>query len=88
MKPRGKIDTPEKARAAREFLGLNKAQMARVARIDSRDTVRRIEEVNTRGVPGPYQIVLEALVSGWRPWGVKLPGDKGFKTMKIKLEKE
>lgn len=78
-KPRGKISTPAAARQAREYLGLSKARLAEVLRLgDSggRDTVRRIEDdKSTRGVPGPYQLALEALVSGWRPWGVKLPID-------------
>lgn len=75
-KPRGKISTPAAARQAREYLGLDKAALARVLRLDSRETVRRIEDGrNARGVPGPYQIALEALLSGWRPWGVRLPID-------------
>lgn len=78
-KPRGKINTPDKAKAAREYLGLNKAALGRVMRLgggNGRETVRRIEDGGNDRVPGPYQIALEALVSGWRPWGVKLPIDK------------
>lgn len=79
MKPRGKISTSAKAKAAREYLGLNKSELARLMRLGGSDktgaeTVRRIE--NKQGPPGPYQLALEALVAGWRPWGVKLPIDK------------
>lgn len=74
MKPRGKISTPDKAKAAREYLGLGKTELAKVMRLgaNGRQTVRRIEE--GQSVPGPYQVALEALVSGWRPWGVKIEG--------------
>lgn len=76
MKPRGKISTPAKARAAREYLGLDKTALAELLRLADRQTVRKIEaNNNVRGVPGPYQIALEALVAGWRPAGVKLPID-------------
>jgi transcriptional regulator with XRE-family HTH domain len=70
-----KINTPERCREARETLGLSKAELARVVRLDTRETVRRIENGPKRGVPGPYQLALEALLSGWRPYGVKLPID-------------
>lgn len=94
MKPRGKINTPAKAKAAREYLGLNMPAMARVARLDSRETIRRIEEgISTRGVPGPYQLVLEALLSGWRPYATRLPiDDQPVERMsdeeRLKLERE
>jgi hypothetical protein len=76
MKPRGRINTPAKAQAAREFLGLSKSELARVLRLgtNGRETVRRVE--SDQGPTGPYQLALEALVSGWRPWRVKLPIDK------------
>lgn len=75
-KPRGNINTPAKARAAREYLGLDKAGLGRVLKLGvaGRETVRRIEsDGNVRGVPGPYGIALEALVAGFRPHGSKLP---------------
>lgn len=77
MKPRAPINTPAKAKAAREYLGLTKAALAKLLRLADRQTVRRIEaDDGVRGVPGPYQIALEALVSGWRPARVMLPIDK------------
>jgi hypothetical protein len=76
VKPRGHINTPAKCQAAREFLGLSKPGLARVLRLgtNGRETVRRIEAGQTP--QGPYQLALEALVSGWRPWGVKLSIDE------------
>lgn len=76
MKPRGHISTPARFTAAREYLGLNKAAMARVMRLgkNGRDVIRGIEQ-GSRPF-GPYQLVMEALVSGWRPHGVRLPIDK------------
>jgi DNA-binding transcriptional regulator YiaG len=78
-KPRGKFSTPAACRQAREYLGLNKTELARLMRFgtNGRETVRRIEQGQTQGPPGPYQLALEAMVSGWRPWGVKLPNDEG-----------
>lgn len=79
MKKVRKITTPEKAKAARESLGLGKTGLADVLRLgdSGRETVRRIEGGdNLRGVPGPYAVALEALASGWRPWGVRLPIDE------------
>jgi hypothetical protein len=79
MKPRAPINTPAKCQAAREYLGLNKFELARVMRLGSSakigaETVRRIEQA--QGPTGPYQLALEALVAGWRPRGVTLPIDK------------
>lgn len=78
-KPRPPIDTPGKARAAREYLKLSKGELGSLLRLgNARDTVRRIEEgTGKRGVPGPYQIALEALCGGFRPAGVGIKkGDK------------
>lgn len=76
MKPRGKFTTPAACEQAREHLGLTKAGLARVMRLGAsgRDTVRAIEQ-GERSISGPYQLALEALVAGWRPWGTKLPID-------------
>lgn len=79
MKPRGKLSTSARCQQAREWLGLTKTDLARILRlgksgVEGRETVRRIEAGQTP--PGPYQLALEALVAGWRPWGVKLPVDK------------
>jgi DNA-binding XRE family transcriptional regulator len=76
MKPRGHINTPAKAQAAREHLGASKAELARVLRLKDHETVGKIEAGRRDRVPPLYQIALEALVSGWRPWGVRLPIDK------------
>jgi DNA-binding XRE family transcriptional regulator len=73
LKPIGKFTTPIKCKAAREYLGLSKVGLANVLRIQ-RKTIIRIEQ--GQDPPGPYQVALEALVSGWRPWGVRLPIDK------------
>ena len=75
IKPRGKFATPAACQQAREFLGLSKTELARILRLgaNGRETVRRIEQ--GQKPPGPYQLALEALVAGWRPWGVKIQGD-------------
>lgn len=77
MKPRGKINTAARAKAAREYLGLSKAELARVLRYSpaGRDQIRKIEAGDS-GIPGPFQIAMEALVSGWRPRGIKFKIDK------------
>lgn len=77
MKPRGKFTTPASCQQAREHLGLKKTELARLLRLGSsgRNTVHDIEAGEQR-IPGPYQLALEALVAGWRPWGVKLPIDE------------
>lgn len=75
MKPRGKINTSAACKQAREFLDVDKTELAKIMRLgkSGRETVRRIEQ--GQEPPGPYQLALEALVSGWRPWGVRLPID-------------
>lgn len=78
MKPRGNIDTPAQAKAVREYLGLDKTQMAKVLRFSptsGRDSVRRIE-AGEQAVPGPIQRVLEAFRDGWRPYGWTFPVDE------------
>ncbi|MGH6730015.1 MAG: hypothetical protein ACREBK_07660 [Sphingomicrobium sp.] len=65
MKPRFPIDTPAKVTQAREYLGLDKAALARALRMEGvggRDRVRRWEEGRTAGIDGPVQIALEKLV--------------------------
>lgn len=73
-KPRGHCSTPVACQQAREHLGLSKAALARLMRLgdSGRDTVRAYEQ-GERPISGPYQLALEALVSGWRPMGSKLP---------------
>lgn len=70
------IDSSDDFAAARVRLGLDKAGLARVLRLgkDGRNTIRRIEQ--GQPPPGPYQLALEALTDGWRPFGVTLPIDK------------
>lgn len=77
MKPRGHINTPAKVKAAREYLGLSKAALARLLRYgsDGRGALRMME-TGEQKVPGAVQLALEALVSGWRPHGVRLKIDK------------
>lgn len=63
-RPRSPIDTPAKVTAAREYLGLNKAELARGLRLGEsagRNTVGRWESGEI-AVPGPVQIALEAMV--------------------------
>lgn len=65
-KPRFPIDTPAKVTAAREYLGLDKAGLARALRIlgrSGRDAVRALEDgEHKRGIPGPTQLALEHLI--------------------------
>lgn len=75
------INTAEAAKEAREYLGLSKLGLAAALRLgsDGRHVVRRIE-TGAQAPSGPYQIALEALVSGFRPklnrGRLKLPIDK------------
>lgn len=64
-KPCAPINTPEKVRAAREYLGLDKTHLAEALRlgIHGRDTVRRLEAGTHNSIPGPTQLALEYLVS-------------------------
>lgn len=75
MKPRAPINTPIKFTEARQFLDLNKAELARILRLGEKGgekTIRRIEQ--GQDVPGPYQIAMEAMLGGFRPRG--WPEDK------------
>ncbi len=64
-KPDFPIDTPAKVTQAREYLGLDKKALALALRFRTggRDNVRRLEDGTGKGVPGPTQIALEALVN-------------------------
>lgn len=69
-RPRGKLSTPARCQAAREYLGMSKLELARVLRLGGSakagaETVRRIEQ--GQEPPGPYQVALEALVAGFKP---------------------
>lgn len=66
-KPRAPINTPAKFQAAREYLGLDPDTLAHILRLGrwGRQTVRRIEQGDT--LAGPYQVAMEALLTGWRP---------------------
>lgn len=63
-KPRKPINTPAKVTAAREYLGLDKAGLARALRLgqNGRGTVRRMEEGGNIAIYGPVQIALEAMI--------------------------
>ena len=74
-----KINTPERFAAAQDSFGLNNTDMAAELRLskDGRETVRRYRDgSNTRGIPGPVQLAMEAFMSGWRPSGVRFPCDE------------
>lgn len=63
MKPRAPISTAAKATAAREYLGLSKAAMARALRLASsngRNTVHGYETGSS--IPGPVQLAYERLM--------------------------
>jgi hypothetical protein len=63
-KPRLPIDTPEKVTAAREWLGLDKPELARALRlapVNGRNTVHRLEQ-DGAAIPGPTQLALEYLI--------------------------
>lgn len=57
--------TPDSLKTARQQLGLTQSGLAALLRCDAR-TIRRWE-VGDWPVPGPAQVALEALLSGWRP---------------------
>lgn len=71
MKPRLPLSTSLRCRQAREHMGLSKWELAKILRLGGgspkhgSDTIRRIEQGQTP--PGPYQVALEALLTGWRP---------------------
>jgi hypothetical protein len=73
VKPRAPINTPAKCEAAREYIGASKAELARLLRfgLGGEDAIRRYE-TGARRIPGPYQVAMEALLSGWRPRGARL----------------
>jgi DNA-binding transcriptional regulator YiaG len=54
--------TPEKLRAARTALGLSAEGFARLVRVESGRTVRRWE-AGERDIPGPVQVIVEALMN-------------------------
>lgn len=60
--PRAPIDTPAKVTQAREYLGLDKAALARALRLgpNGRNTINRYESEGP--IPGPSQLALEYLV--------------------------
>ena len=59
--------TPEALKSARAQLGLTQAGLGALMRCDGR-TVRRWE-AGDREIPGPVEVLVEALLSGWRPDG-------------------
>lgn len=57
--------TPDALKSARARLGLTQAGLGELLRCDGR-TVRRWE-AGDREIPGPVAVLVEALLSGWRP---------------------
>ncbi len=64
--PRFPINTPAKVTQAREYLGLDKAGMARALRFGAggRESIRRMEDGTAKSIPGPTQIAIERLIEG------------------------
>ena len=62
--------TPAEVRAARAYLNLTQADLARVLRmgVDGRRTIRSWEtEGGKWQITGPASVALEALLTGWKP---------------------
>lgn len=62
--------TPAEVRAARAYLNLTQADLARILRMgaDGRRTIRSWEtEVGKWPITGPASVALEALLTGWKP---------------------
>ncbi len=57
--------TPAALKAARQQLGLTQAGLAALMRCDAR-TVRKWE-AGDREIPGPVEVLVEALLTGWTP---------------------
>lgn len=77
--PKARQMTPAEFTAIREGLGLSKTRLARVLRMgaEGRKTIGLWESGDSvRGIPGPAQIAMLALKSGWRNRGMKLPCDE------------
>lgn len=72
-----RVRTPEEFKKAREYMRLTQPELAVILRIPEpdfagRNTIRRYEEgLNARGISGPVQVAMEALLTGWRPTGYK-----------------
>lgn len=73
-----RVRTFEDVKAARIKMGMTQAQLAAALRIPDPEeagvqTIGRWEK-GTKGlkaVPGPTQVAIEALLTGWRPCGFK-----------------
>lgn len=72
-----RVRNPEDVQAARIELGMTQRELARALRFPDPDemgaqTVARWEKGKLKnGVPGPAQVAIEALLTGWRPCGFK-----------------
>ena len=72
-----RVRTPEEFKKARLKMKLTQPELAALLRIpepefSGRITIRRYETgANARGISGPVQVAMEALLTGWRPTGVK-----------------
>lgn len=68
--------TPAALKSARKSLGLSQAELARLVRVESDRTVRKWEG-GERDIPGPVQVIIEAIMTDpavRRHFGVNLDG--------------
>ena len=72
-----RVRTPEDFKKARKALKMTQTELAEALRLPESDfggrgTIRRYENgSNARGLSGPVQVAMEALLSGFRPTGYK-----------------
>tara|TARA_R110000824_G_scaffold401790_1_gene616416 strand:- start:3544 stop:3777 length:234 start_codon:yes stop_codon:yes gene_type:complete len=72
-----RVRTPEEFKKAREALKMTQTELAEALRVpepvtNGRITIARYEKgSNARGISGPTQVAMEALLTGWRPTGYK-----------------
>lgn len=72
-----RVRTGDDVKAARSEMGMTQYQLARALRMHNPDkngmqTIGRWEKAQGKnGVPGPAQVAIEALLTGWRPCGFK-----------------
>jgi|JI10StandDraft_1071094.scaffolds.fasta_scaffold342095_2 transcriptional regulator with XRE-family HTH domain len=67
-----RVRKPADALKVREKMGMSQSELTKLLRLTDNQTVRRWENgANKHGLPGPIQIVYEALSEGWRPKGWK-----------------
>lgn len=61
-RPKFPIDRPERALQAREFLGLDKIQMATALRLSGRHGRAAVRRYEVEKIPGPVQLAYERLI--------------------------